>query len=162
FECARAAERYARERGLAGRTVFFGERWVPYEERRAFLAHAVIGVSAHPASAETRFAFRTRLLDYFWAGLPVVTTEGDDLADRVRVAGAGAVVPCGDDVAMADAISALFDDDGRRAACAVASRTLATSLRWDVVMRPLVEFVERVARREALLTGAHGTRRRDA
>jgi hypothetical protein len=34
-------------------------------------------VSTHYEHVETTFAFRTRILDYLWAGLPVVATGGD-------------------------------------------------------------------------------------
>jgi len=158
FETAHAAERYAEEHLLAGRSVVFGAEWVPFDERRRYLARAEIGVSAHPDSAETRFAFRTRLLDYFWAGLPVVTTEGDVLADLIRARGAGRVVPCGDDAAMAAAFAALLDDAGERRRCGAAAAAIARELRWELVTRPLVEFVDRVGRGKALLTGAHGAR----
>jgi glycosyltransferase involved in cell wall biosynthesis len=159
FQNARAAERYAEEHLLAGRSVVFGAEWVPFDERRRFLARAEIGVSAHPDSAETRFAFRTRLLDYFWAGLPVVTTAGDVLADLVAARGAGRVVPCGNDAAMAAAFAALLDDPAYRRRCSEASRAIAAELCWEVVTRPLAEFIARVGRGEALLTGAHGARR---
>ena len=66
-----------------GSVVHFHETWVPYDERGAWLAQADCAISTHAEHLETRFAFRTRLLDCFWSGLPVVCTEGDDLADRV-------------------------------------------------------------------------------
>src|SRR5262249_43423483 len=64
----------ARELGLLGTSVFFNEGWIPYEVRGAYLLEADVGVSAHFDELETRFAFRTRLLDCMWAGLPIVTT----------------------------------------------------------------------------------------
>ena len=50
--------------------VHFNYDWVPYAERARFLLDADLGVSAHFDTVETRFAFRTRLLDYFWVHLP--------------------------------------------------------------------------------------------
>ena len=44
---------------------------------------ADLGVSAHRDHLEARYAHRTRLLDYLWAGLPVVATRGDALAELV-------------------------------------------------------------------------------
>ena len=68
-------------------TVFFNDGWVPYAERGAWLAEADIGVSAHFDDIETRFAFRTRLLDYLWAGLPIVTTRAMSFPTSSRSAG---------------------------------------------------------------------------
>ncbi len=87
------------ELGLTGVHVFFSDSfasgWVPYEERGRYLAEATLAVSTHHDHIETEFSFRTRMLDYFWAGLPVVTTKGDALADVVAAAGAGVTVEPG-------------------------------------------------------------------
>ena len=44
----------------------------PVRRARPYLLDADLAVSAHFDDIETRFAFRTRLLDCLWAGLPVV------------------------------------------------------------------------------------------
>ena len=65
---------------LTGSRVFFGDDWIPYGDRGALFLEADIGISLHREDIETRFSFRTRVLDYLWAGLPVITTEGDNIA----------------------------------------------------------------------------------
>jgi len=127
------ALRLADELGLAGRRVHAHDGWVPYEERGGWLLEADVGVTAHPDTLEARFAFRTRVLDYVWAGLPVVATEGDVLADLVAARGAGRTVAPDDPRAFADACAAALDDPPPPAA-------LAAELRWDRVAAPLVEF----------------------
>ena len=77
---------------------------MPYERARRYLLEADVGVSAHFDDLETRFAFRTRLLDCFWAGLPVVTTRGDSLGELDRRAA----------VAAAPSTSATWTDGSRR------------------------------------------------
>jgi glycosyltransferase involved in cell wall biosynthesis len=127
----------ARELGLEGSRVHFNHDWVPYEQRGAWLLEADLGVSAHPAHLETRFAYRTRIADYLWAGLPVVTSAGDVLGDLVATRGLGRAVPPGDDVAFAQACADLLaDPSAARAAVAAA----AEELRWDRVVRPLLDF----------------------
>lgn len=61
----------------------FNDSWEPYAERDEWLAAADCAISTHVEHLETRYSSRTRLLDCFWAGLPVVCTTGDDLAARV-------------------------------------------------------------------------------
>ena len=78
--------------------------WVPYAQRAAWLLEANCALVTGVDHLETRFAFRTRMLDCFWAGLPVVCTSGDELAERVARDGLGAVVNPGDDAALADAL----------------------------------------------------------
>ncbi len=74
----------ADELGLTGTHVFFNEGWVEYDDRQNFLLEADVGVSTHLDHVETEFSFRTRILDYFWAGLPVVATGGDSLAELIE------------------------------------------------------------------------------
>ena len=92
----RQAIELAERRGVLGTHVFFREGWVPYEERGRYLADADIGVSTHVLHVETAFSFRTRMLDYLWAGLPIVCTEGDEFAGIVEREGLGRVVAPGD------------------------------------------------------------------
>ncbi len=56
--------------------MFFNDGWVEYAQRQNFLLEATLGVTTHFDSAETRFSFRTRALDYLWAALPVVDYGG--------------------------------------------------------------------------------------
>jgi len=127
----------ARDLGLEGTRVHFNPDWVPYEERGAWLLEADLGVSAHRAHLETRFAYRTRIADYIWAGLPVVTSAGDVLGDQVQARGLGRAVAPGDDAAFAAACAELLaDPEPARAAAARA----AEDLRWERVAEPLRAF----------------------
>jgi glycosyltransferase involved in cell wall biosynthesis len=132
-----AAVALARELGLEGRRVHFNEGWVPYAERGTWLLDADVGVSAHPAHLETRFAFRTRILDYLWAGLPVVSSTGDALGDRVGREGLGATAAPGDPRAFAAACAAVLADPGPARARV---RAAAGALAWGRVAEPLRAF----------------------
>jgi glycosyltransferase involved in cell wall biosynthesis len=119
--------------------VTFRSGWIPYAERATWLTQADCAISTHREHLETRFAFRTRILDCFWAGLPVVCTEGDDLADRVDRDALGVAVPPGDVAATADAIERVLDRG--RGAYEAPLREAAAAFAWPVVARPLVEWV---------------------
>jgi glycosyltransferase involved in cell wall biosynthesis len=140
---AAEARRYAGELGVLDRSVFFSDDWVPYEKRVDYLAACDAGLLAHHRGIETRYAFRTRLLDCFWAGRPVITTGGDELSSQVRHHGAGTVVRPGDAEALAAAIIDLHDDGERRAAAGAAASALGQRYRWDRVFTPLERFVDR-------------------
>lgn len=158
---ATEARHYARELGVLGHSVLFNEDWVPYEKRVDYLAACDAGLLAHHQGIETRYAFRTRLLDCFWAGRPVITTGGDELSSQIRHRGAGVVVRPGDVEAMAAAIIGLRDDRERRDAAGSASAELGRRYRWDRNFTPLERFVDqphtRRSRGEA--GGAPGGRR---
>ena len=126
-------------------TVCFADGWVPYDERDGWLAAADIGVSTHHEHVETEFSFRTRVVDYLWAGLPVVSTGGDELAERVTAAGAGATVPAGDVEALIEALRPLAEDAERRATMGRRAAELGAELAWSRVAAPLAEFCARPA-----------------
>ncbi|HTC70691.1 MAG TPA: glycosyltransferase [Acidothermaceae bacterium] len=144
MRAAREAWELSNELELTDVHVFFSDSfssgWIPYDERGRYLAEATIGVSTHHDHVETAFSFRTRVLDYFWAGLPVVTTRGDALADVIEAAGAGRTVEPGDVAGLALAINELLDDEAARAAAAAASARLADDYRWSTVAQPLLDF----------------------
>ena len=129
----------ARRLGVLGEHVFFNDEWVAYERRADWLLDADCAVSAHEDHLETRFAFRTRLLDCFWAGLPVVCTAGDDLAAIVEGERLGAVTPPGDASAMARALEEVLDAGKQRYAPALAAT--AGRFTWPRVAEPLKRFV---------------------
>ena len=64
------------ELGLTGKTVFFND-WTPYDRRQDVYLDATAIVSLHHAHLESRFSFRTRLLDALWGRVPIVCTSGD-------------------------------------------------------------------------------------
>jgi GT2 family glycosyltransferase/glycosyltransferase involved in cell wall biosynthesis len=133
------ARALARALGVLDTHVFFHD-WVPYRDRARFLRDADIGVSTHQPHLETHLSFRTRMLDYVWAGLPIVCTEGDHFAGLVRARGLGLTVPPEDPAALAAAIERLLDDDGLREQCRAALAVLAEELRWSRVVEPLRRF----------------------
>jgi glycosyltransferase involved in cell wall biosynthesis len=135
-----AVRRLSDELGLTGSRVFFGSSWIPYEEHGGVLLEADIGISLHQESVETRFSFRTRILDYLWAGLPIVATAGDSMADMIQAEDLGAVVEAGGVDAVAKALVDLGTDSGRRRGCAQRSQAAATRFQWSVVAQPLVEY----------------------
>ncbi len=137
--------------GLFGSAVIFREEWVPYDERGAFLLEADIGVSTHLDHVETAFSFRTRILDYLWAGLPVVATEGDVFADVLPRAGAGIVVPPGDAPALAAAFETYLVDPAARRSAAAAARELARGYVWETALAPLAAFCRAPRRAPDLL-----------
>jgi glycosyltransferase involved in cell wall biosynthesis len=129
----------SRELELYDRCVFFND-WTLYQERQNYLLEADIGVSLHFNNAETRFAYRTRFLDYLWAGLPVLATEGDVLSDLIRTWDLGQVVKVGDVEGIARAALAMLDRPDLRETCRPRFEQVSARYHWDEVTRPLLEF----------------------
>jgi glycosyltransferase involved in cell wall biosynthesis len=141
-EMALAARTVAGELGLTGTHVFFNDGWVEYGDRQNYLLDADVGVSTHFANIETAFSFRTRMLDYLWAGLPMISTEGDAFGALIADEGLGVAVRQGDVEQLAAALVRACYDEDFAAACRVRVRAVASRFTWDRALAPLVEFCE--------------------
>jgi glycosyltransferase involved in cell wall biosynthesis len=153
---AAAARALAGDLGLLGSVVHFHDRWVPYAQRAAWLAQAACLLSAHVEHLETRFAYRTRLLDGFWAGVPIVCTGGDDIAERVQREQLGAVAPPGDAWALGAALERVLADG--REPYAANLRAAAQAQTWPRVAAPLARWISqpRPSARAGAARGAVG------
>lgn len=136
----KSAFRLTRELGLYNRSVFFEFGWVPHREVADYLLESDIGISTYFDNLETRYSFRTRLLDLIWAELPIICTRGDVLAEVVEERGLGIAVPQGDVAAIAEAIRRLVDDKAFYQQCRENLRAIKPSFSWEVALVPLVRF----------------------
>lgn len=132
-ETRRLAERL----GLVGTHVFFNEEWVAYDDRQNYLLDADVAVTTHLHHVETEFSFRTRVLDYFWAGLPTVATSGDALADLIDQRRLGLTVPPGDVEALSDALERLLEDREFNLECRENIVGVRSSFLWSNVLEPV-------------------------
>jgi glycosyltransferase involved in cell wall biosynthesis len=146
-----AARALAQQLGLLERGVFFGD-WVPYEDWPNVLLESDVALTLHAEDTlETRLAFRSRVLDYIWAGLPIVATRGDAVSELITAHDLGIVVKGGDVEATAGAILTLLDTP--REVFQQRRDGLRQLLTWERAARPLVDFCRhpwRAPDREAL------------
>jgi len=133
------AIKLSEELGLKDKYIFFNYDWVPYEERENYLLEADIGISTHLNHVETNFSFRTRLLDYLWAGLPIVSTKGDSMSDLVERNDLGLTVEAESVEELEAAIMNLADSDRIEEIKSNICR-VANNFTWDRVIAPLNEF----------------------
>jgi glycosyltransferase involved in cell wall biosynthesis len=132
----------ARELGVEGTSVVFNDTWVPYDERGAYLLSADAGVSTHHVHVETTFAFRTRILDYLWAGLPMIVTEGDGFAELVRAAGLGVVVEAESVAALEAAIETVLYDPDAAAGFAANVARMRPDFEWPRALKAVLDFAD--------------------
>lgn len=140
------ALKLAKKLELLDKHVFFNFGWTPYEERQAFLNEADIGVSTHFDHLETRYAFRTRILDYLWAGLPIVATCGDSFAELIEREGAGVAVNYQSPADIAKAIITIMDNP---ASYRASSKKLSQAFTWPQVTKPLDRMIRELAVKKA-------------
>jgi len=140
MQMAVRARELSEDLGLTGKHVFFNEEWVAYNDRQNYLLDADVGVSTHFEHIETTFSFRTRILDYLWTRLPIVTTRGDGFGDLVSAEGLGVAVRENDPEALANAIQTMLYDSAERAKARANLERVRAEFTWDKALAPLLEF----------------------
>ena len=117
--------------------------WIPFQERGAALADADVGLVAHRPGIETDMSFRTRVLDFLWAGLPVVASSGGSGSELLERAGAGRLVPPGSPRPMAEAVIDLLSDEQRRRTTGLAGQEhVLRHFAWPEVLKPLADWLQ--------------------
>jgi glycosyltransferase involved in cell wall biosynthesis len=134
---ARARER-ARTIDPQGKSILFAP-WLPYAARADLYAAVDLLVSISSVGLERDLAFRTRLLDAAWGGVPSLSVAGGPLARQLEEAGAGrrvvATAP-----ALADALTRMLADPAERERMAAAARRFAAARAWALVAAPLAAW----------------------
>lgn len=156
---AQEAKQLAHSLGVMNKSVFFHEAWVAYEERLDFLLEADVGVSTHFAHLETEFSFRTRMLDYLMAGLPIIASKGDYFAELIEREQLGITVPPQDSEKLAAAILQLFEKEETLGLYKKNIERIRPLFDWSKAVAPLVEKVEILAKqpKKSLLFHEIGT-----
>lgn len=113
------------------------EPWVPYDDRAAFFARFGAALLTFPRSIETGLSMRTRIYDYLWGGLPIVTSSAPGTDEILTRYGAGVVVESSSPADYAAALVRALGDEAMRAA----TTRFAEEHAWSRALQPLVEFV---------------------
>jgi glycosyltransferase involved in cell wall biosynthesis len=130
----------ARELDRESQAIVFSP-WLPYAERADLYAASDLLVSISAEGLESDLAFRTRLLDAAWGGVPCVSVAGGTLGQDLERAGAGRCV-VRDPQALTEAIQEML---ARGNPAREAARAFAGGKSWSRVARPLAAWCRSAA-----------------
>jgi glycosyltransferase involved in cell wall biosynthesis len=133
-----AIRQEAERLGLLNRAIFLGD-WVEYQDWGNVLLESDIGLSLNPQEfLEAHLAYRTRVLEYIWAGLPMLVTSGDSTSDLVQQHQLGKLVDTHDIDGIAAALLELLD--APRQSYQERFAAVRQTMTWEKVCEPLAEF----------------------
>lgn len=112
------------------------EPWAAYGERAEFFERFALALITFPRSIETDLSMRTRVYDYLWCGLPIVTSSAPGTDEILERYGAGVVTND-----FAGAIVSLFADRARYESMVEGSQRFVREHQWDRTLTPLRKFV---------------------
>ena len=115
------------------------EPWVPYEQRATFFARFGAALLTFPQSIETDLSMRTRIYDYLWAGLPIVTSAAPGTDEILTRYSAGEIVHAATPQDFAAALVRVLRDE--RIRMREGARRFVDEHQWSRALQPLVDFV---------------------
>jgi glycosyltransferase involved in cell wall biosynthesis len=113
------------------------EPWAPYDRRGEFLDRFAAALLTFKPSLETDLSMRTRIYDYLWAGIPVVTSSAPGTDEILERYAGGIVVRSADPADYATAIARVVED---HEAMTDGTAKFVADHQWNAVLEPLRRF----------------------
>lgn len=114
------------------------EPWAAYDARAEFFERFAIALLTFPRSIETDLSMRTRVYDYLWCGLPIVTSSAPGTDELLARYDAGIVT-----ADFAEAIGGLFRDRARYEGMVSGSQRFVREHQWERTLEPLRAFARK-------------------
>ena len=115
--------------------------WVPFDDRVDWYLDSDIVTVVNRLGEENKLAWRTRLVDFVWADLPIITNGGDPLGEELIANGAAAKFTGISSSEMASDLEALLGDDKRLTQLKNNINKLRPNYYWDTLTRSVAERI---------------------
>lgn len=116
------------------------EPWARYGERADFYERHALALLTFPQSIETDLSMRTRVYDYLWCGLPIVTSSAPGTDEILTRYAAGVVVRSSEAEAFAREMIVILRTRERYASMVEGTRRFVTEHQWERTLAPLRRF----------------------
>jgi len=113
------------------------EPWFEYERRFEFFERFALSLLTFPQSLETELSMRTRVYDYLWGGLPIVSSSAPGTDEILTSYRCGTVVHDVSPRAFADAMLQAF---AQQSVLRSGTRDFVRDHQWPDALQPLREF----------------------
>lgn len=133
---------FARKHKLLDTTIFFVD-WVDFDERINWFKNASVVVSLNQPGQENGFSWRTRVMDFVWGELPVLTNGGDPLSDDLIKADAAVKL---NELTAKDIVGSLKSLQGKPKILdelRECIRQLKPGYYWQNIMKPVSRLIEK-------------------
>ncbi len=134
-------KQFAEKHKLVNRSLFFVD-WVDFNDRVNWFRNANIVVSLNQPGEENSFAWRTRVMDFVWGELAILTNGGDPLSEDLLSAKAALRLPTLSAKAINDALQKVYQD--RKALDTIRKNLIALKPKyyWEHICEPIAQVIE--------------------
>ena len=127
---------------LLNKQIFFID-WVPYSQRGKWYQEADVVINLHNITKESKYAWRTRIIDFIWGETPIITSGGDEISEMLKKNKAGIILPDNQEASISQALEQVYEDKDSLAQMKENLRKLKPELYWENVTKKLAEFIKK-------------------
>lgn len=134
------AVEFAKEENLLDKNIFFVD-WIPYEERNNWYAEADIVINLHYKTRETIYSWRTRIVDFIWGEVLILSTGGDEATEYLAKKNAAVLLNENTEGEIIEKIKEIY---GKRELVAQIKKNLKKvkeEFYWDRITKGLADFI---------------------
>ena len=136
-----AALEFAKEHNLLDRSLFFVD-WVDFKDRINWYKRANVVISINQPGEENVFSWRTRVMDYVWGELPILTNGGDPLSEELIGAAAARRLESLSEAELVSSIKDLARNPEQLAKLKENVIKIKADYHWPKLVEPIVKAIE--------------------
>jgi glycosyltransferase involved in cell wall biosynthesis len=140
FKQYEIAMEFAKKHKLLDKSVFFVD-WVDFDDRVNYFKHADVVVSLNQPGEENGFSWRTRVMDFVWGELAILTNGGDPLSEQLLAADAALRLPELNHIELVKSMQALQQDQKLLATIHKNVIALKPTFYWQNIMAPVAKLI---------------------
>jgi len=129
---------YIEKNDLLDKSVFFVD-WVDFTDRINWYKNADVVISINNVGEENIYSWRTRVMDYVWGEIPMLTNGGDPLSDSLVANGAAILLPNTSEKALYTSISDLIKNSDLITKTRKNLLQQKKKYHWETVVAPIHE-----------------------
>lgn len=131
---------FAEKNKLTNNSVYFVD-WVDFDKRIDWYAHANLVISLNQPGEENMYSWRTRVMDYVWGELAILTNGGDPLSEDLIKLDAAIRLPELSASAITTAIKNSYENPSKLSLAKKAIIKLKPTYYWPAITKPLGSVV---------------------
>jgi glycosyltransferase involved in cell wall biosynthesis len=132
---------FAKTNNLLDKKVYFID-WVDFDTRANWYKHADIVVSLNQPGEENTFSWRTRVIDFVWGELAMITNGGDPLSEELIHAGGATRLQELSGENLSTEIMALYKNKAKLKAMRNSVAELKRKYYWENITKILAKTIE--------------------
>jgi len=140
FKQYEKAVSFAKEHRLTNNTVYFVD-WVDFDDRVNWYKNTDLVISLNNPGDENQFSWRTRVMDYVWGELAMLTNGGDPLSEDLVAAKAAVRLSELSAAAIVQSIEILHKDRPELARIISTVKGLKPNYYWHTITAPIKSII---------------------